>query len=221
MRLKSSRLSWRIRTLSFWLRLGNLFTKNSKGANRKYVIKTLRYYLQDIFINVFDMTLHCKSTFCAFMFYTVLSSYSSMCTAFLTLSTCVLCVFSNIKRTGLYDFFVSIEDWNRIVRRQTRHCALPISSGHLSPNNTRNTPMGRPLLALCAGNSSVTGEFPSQRPMTRSFDVLYDLRLNKRMSKPLKRQWFETSTRSLWRHCNENIHSCCRFRWWCTTSGSL
>ena len=31
------------------------------------------------------------------------------------------------------------------------------------------------LLALCAGNSSVTGEFPSQRPMTRSFDVFFDL----------------------------------------------
>ena len=35
------------------------------------------------------------------------------------------------------------------------------------------------LLALCVGNSPVTGEFPSQRPMTRSFDVLYDLRPNK------------------------------------------
>ena len=28
------------------------------------------------------------------------------------------------------------------------------------------------LLALCAGNSSVTGEFPAQKPVTRSFDVL-------------------------------------------------
>ena len=26
------------------------------------------------------------------------------------------------------------------------------------------------LLALCAGNSSVTGEFPTQRPVTRSFE---------------------------------------------------
>ena len=31
------------------------------------------------------------------------------------------------------------------------------------------------LLALCAGNSPVTGEFPSQRPVTRSFDVFFDL----------------------------------------------
>ena len=33
------------------------------------------------------------------------------------------------------------------------------------------------------GNSPVTGEFPSQRPVTRSFDVCFDLRLNKRLSK--------------------------------------
>ena len=33
------------------------------------------------------------------------------------------------------------------------------------------------LLPLCAGNSLVTGEFPSQRPVTRSFDVFFDLRL--------------------------------------------
>ena len=39
------------------------------------------------------------------------------------------------------------------------------------------------LLALCAGNSLVTGEFPAQRPVTQSFDVFFDLHLNKRMSK--------------------------------------
>ena len=35
---------------------------------------------------------------------------------------------------------------------------------------------------LC-GNSPVIGEFPTQRPVTRSFDVFFDLRLNKRLSK--------------------------------------
>ena len=38
------------------------------------------------------------------------------------------------------------------------------------------------LLALCEGNSPVAGEFPSQRPVTRSFDVFFDLRLNKRLT---------------------------------------
>ena len=36
------------------------------------------------------------------------------------------------------------------------------------------------LLTLCAGISPITGEFPSQRPLTRSFDAFIDLRLNKR-----------------------------------------
>ena len=39
------------------------------------------------------------------------------------------------------------------------------------------------LLALGAGNSPVTGELPSQKTVTRSFDVFSDLRLNKQLSK--------------------------------------
>ena len=58
------------------------------------------------------------------------------------------------------------------------------------------------LLDLCEGNSPVTGEFPSQRPVTRSFDVSFDLRLNKRWSKPSRRRWFEMPSCSLWRHWN-------------------
>ena len=59
------------------------------------------------------------------------------------------------------------------------------------------------LLASCAGNSSVTGEFPTERPVTRSFDVFFDLHLNKRLSKQLWGWWFETPSCPLWRHCNE------------------
>ena len=33
------------------------------------------------------------------------------------------------------------------------------------------------LLAMCTGNSPVPGEFPAQKPATRSFDVFFDLRL--------------------------------------------
>ena len=54
----------------------------------------------------------------------------------------------------------------------------------------------------CAGNSLVTGEFPSQTPLTWSFDVLFDLRLNKRLSKQLWGRWFKTPSRPIWRHCN-------------------
>ena len=58
------------------------------------------------------------------------------------------------------------------------------------------------LLAICAGNSSVIGEFPTQRPVTRSFDVFIDLRPNKRLSKQSWGCWFETPSRPLWRHRN-------------------
>ena len=57
------------------------------------------------------------------------------------------------------------------------------------------------LLAICAGNSPVTGEFSAQRPVTRSFDVFFDLRLNKRLRKQSWGWCFETLSRPLWRHC--------------------
>ena len=58
------------------------------------------------------------------------------------------------------------------------------------------------LLVLCAGNSPVTGEFPTQRPVTRSFDVFFDLRLNNGLSKQSWGWWFEAPSHPLWRHCN-------------------
>ena len=56
------------------------------------------------------------------------------------------------------------------------------------------------LLAFRAGNSPVTGEFPAQRPVTRSFDVSFDLR-NQQLSNQWRHWWFETPSRSLLRHC--------------------
>ena len=58
------------------------------------------------------------------------------------------------------------------------------------------------LLAICAENSPVPGEFPAQRPVTRSFDVYFDLRPKERLSKQWWGWWFETLSRSLWRHRN-------------------
>ena len=58
------------------------------------------------------------------------------------------------------------------------------------------------LLALRAGHSPLTGEFPAQRPVTRSFVVFVDLCLNKRLSKQSWGWWFETPSRSLGRHGN-------------------
>ena len=56
------------------------------------------------------------------------------------------------------------------------------------------------VTGLCAGNSPVTGEFPAQWPVTRSFDVFCDLRQNKRLNKLSWGWWFEMASRSLWSH---------------------
>ena len=63
------------------------------------------------------------------------------------------------------------------------------------------------LLTICAGNSPVPGDFPAQRPVTRSFDVFFDLRLNKRLTTQSSGWWFETLSRSLWRHRNDRSFS--------------
>ena len=61
------------------------------------------------------------------------------------------------------------------------------------------------LLAICAGNSPVPGEFPAQRPVARSFDVFVDLHPNKRLSKQWWGWWFETPPCPLRGHRNDNL----------------
>ena len=77
------------------------------------------------------------------------------------------------------------------------------------------------LLAFCAGNSPVSVEFPTQRPVTRSFDVFFHLCLNKLFSKQWRGWWFETPSRSLWRHCNASLTSRGYCPWVLTNSGPL
>ena len=62
------------------------------------------------------------------------------------------------------------------------------------------------LVVICAGKSPVPGEFLAQRPVTRSFNVFFDLRLNKRLSTQSWGWWFETLWCPLWRHRNERFH---------------
>ena len=62
------------------------------------------------------------------------------------------------------------------------------------------------LLAISAGNWPVLGEFPVQRPVTRSFDGFFDLCLNKWLSKQSWGWWFETPSCPLWCHNNEWVN---------------
>ena len=103
--------------------------------------------------------------------------------------------FKTLSRPSLKVYLTS-SDLNNMVpgwmSPGNSHDMMMSSNGNISPA----------LLVICAGNSPVTGEFLSQRPVTRSFDVFFDLCLNKRLSKQRRGWWFETPSRSLWRQCN-------------------
>ena len=58
------------------------------------------------------------------------------------------------------------------------------------------------LLAICAGNSPVSGEFPAQRPLTRGFGVSFDQRPNKWLCQQSWGWRFETHSHPLWHHSN-------------------
>ena len=89
-----------------------------------------------------------------------------------------------------------------------------------SPSYVRNKKTWRGhMMTSSNGNSfRVTGpwcgEFtgqrwiPAQRPVTRSFDVFFDLCLNQQLSKQWKRWWFETPSSSLCCHCNDLSRNC-------------
>ena len=52
--------------------------------------------------------------------------------------------------------------------------------------------------------TSSNGDIFAERPVTRSFDVFFDLHPNKRLSKQWWGWWFETPSCPLWRHCNDH-----------------
>ena len=67
------------------------------------------------------------------------------------------------------------------------------------------------LLAVCAGNSPVPGEFPAQETVTRSFDVFFDLHPNKQLNKQSWGWWFWDAIALIMTSllCTSRIY-CCR-----------
>ena len=86
----------------------------------------------------------------------------------------------------------------KIRRLWTVHIQIKDSYRTMTSSNGNIFRVTDPLWGEFTG----PGEFPTQRPVTRSFDVFFDLRLNKRLSKQPWGWWFETPSWSLWRQCN-------------------
>ena len=112
--------------------------------------------------------------------------------------------------THLYtidDFFCTFSQCSILIRKYILFCHrlgeklsfpnAPLNSWWRHQKETFSA-----LRPFSVGNSQVTGEFPSQRPVTRSFDIFFALRLNKRLSKQWWGWWFETLLHPLWRHCD-------------------
>ena len=72
----------------------------------------------------------------------------------------------------------------------------------------RNVTMTSLIWYIFRVTGPLRGEFAGDRwiplikPVTRTFDIFFDLRLNKWLSKQSRSRWFETPSGSLWRHCN-------------------
>ena len=92
------------------------------------------------------------------------------------------------------DLFI-VEFWyNTVFVYNVPFCSQPYgitasstfsSNLHQSVSFHMMTSSNGHIFPFFAGNSQVTNEFPLQGPVTRSFDVFFDLRPNKRLSKQL------------------------------------
>ena len=103
------------------------------------------------------------------------------------LSKCKFCQVRNLRLSFFpYVSLVAshLSEINTIVTTSEahKHFANPLHNRSLSPRWRHQMERCSTVLALCAENSSVAGEFPAQRPVKQSFDVFFDLRLNKRLS---------------------------------------
>ena len=86
------------------------------------------------------------------------------------------------------DYKPKLLQWN-LYKTTTEFCGLsvvenkPSQANHEISWRRHQMETFSVLLTICTGNSSVKCEFPTQRPVTWSFDVFFDLRLNKWLSK--------------------------------------
>ena len=114
---------------------------------------------------------------------------------------------SNITEIGSFlGYFLAKEEVSHIKEKTSFSAMKTRGAGVLfsAPDAMMTSSNGnifRVTGPLC-GEFTGPGEFPTQRPVTRSFDVFFDLRPNKRLSKQWPGWWFETLSRPFWRHRN-------------------
>ena len=119
---------------------------------------------------------------------------------------CPICP-TNLSRVSVITIMPHFNDTGHPLftkKHRTARCACDAMGcvAMMTSSNEKNSRVAGPFCVEFTGH----GEFPSQRPVTRSFDVFFDPRLNKWLSKQSWGWWFETSSCPLWRHCNDRNH---------------
>ena len=92
--------------------------------------------------------------------------------------------------------------WIVVVFHMFRTSQRNIQSYMMTSSNGNIFCVTGPLYGEFTGHMWI----PRTKPVTRSFDVFFDLRLNKRLRKQSGSWWFETTSRPLWRHCKDHLH---------------
>ena len=145
----------------------------------------------------------------------ILDSISSF---FCILTYAIICLDTSYHFLALsllpkYSFFFFKYSCTNIFHRRslctfystTIRCMAGRTKGTCTQGNSLRFPLPvrLPVSAPCSTQDSpVNGEFPALRPVTWSFDVFFDLSLNKRFGKQSWGWWFETQPRPLRRRCN-------------------
>ena len=102
--------------------------------------------------------------------------------------------------------FPTMTGWSRLPSAKTVNNSDERKREFMTTSSNGN--VFRATGPLC-GEFTGTDYFPIQRPVARSFDVFFDLRRDKWLSKQSRRRLFEMQWRSLWRHCYvyDYVHS--------------
>ena len=117
------------------------------------------------------------------------------------LALCVVIIFSVIKFTRQAHYWQPRSGPIYARDRHLKDYLIVAWWRHMTMMTSSNGDIFRVTGHLCREFTG-PGEFPTQRPVMRSFDIFFDLRLNKQFSKQSWGWWFETLSRSLWRHRN-------------------
>ena len=99
-------------------------------------------------------------------------------------------------------FFHFAKDALQHIRKERCMCLLWVESIMMASSNRNIFRVTVPLWGQSTGHRWI----PLTKTVMWNFDVFFDLRLNKQLSKHSGGRWFETPSRALWPHCNDGLY---------------